>query len=145
MMLISSSKKLLPHMKDLLPIIKEKYISSSLNIDSTKNDLKNCVKLRFIDLSLQVSSSRTKSSFFSKDKLWILQCKFSNLSEENFNLLPQKGVFPYEYIDCVEKLKKRLSSRESFYSSLTEVTILENAYARRQRVAEVLHLDTQRI
>jgi len=59
-----------------------------------------------------------------------MQREFLNLSEKNFNLLIWKGVFRYEYIDYIEKLEKLcLSSRESFYSSLTNDTVSEDAYA----------------
>jgi len=41
-----------------------------------------------------------------------------------------REVFPCKYIDCVEKLEELyLSPRESFYSSLTNDTVSENAYA----------------
>jgi len=59
-----------------------------------------------------------------------LQRKFCNLSAKNFNLLTRKGVFPYEYIDCVEKLEETcLPPCESFYSSLTGDTVSEDDYA----------------
>ncbi|KYM79376.1 hypothetical protein ALC53_10171, partial [Atta colombica] len=35
----------------------------------------------------------------------ILQCEFQNLSEEDFKLLTQKRIFPYECIDCADKLQ----------------------------------------
>ncbi|KAG5309992.1 DHE3 protein, partial [Acromyrmex insinuator] len=42
----------------------------------------------------------------------------------------RKGIFPYEYIDCADKMQDmRLSSRESFYSSLTSDTVSESDYA----------------
>jgi len=57
-----------------------------------------------------------------------MQREFCNLSAENFDLLTRKGIFPYEYIDCVEKLKDTcLPPRESFYNSLTGDT--EDNYA----------------
>jgi len=90
---------------DLLPITKQKYISFTKHVDSTKIDKKNCVKLWFIDsFRFFVSGLDKLASFLSKNKLQILQHEFSNLSEENFNLLTQKDVFPYEYIDCIRKV-----------------------------------------
>jgi len=117
---------------DLLPITKEKYISFTKNVKSTKNtDKKTCIKLRFIDSYKFLNTSLDKlASFLSKDKLRILQREFSKLSIENFDLLTRKGIFPYEYIDCVEKLEEMcLPSRESFYSSLTDDTVSESDYA----------------
>ncbi|KYQ52666.1 hypothetical protein ALC60_08197, partial [Trachymyrmex zeteki] len=69
------------------------------------------------------------SSFFNNDKLRILRREFSDLSEENFNLLIRKDVFLYECIDCSEKLNELcLPPRESFYSSLMNNTVSESDY-----------------
>ncbi|KYM94244.1 hypothetical protein ALC62_15130 [Cyphomyrmex costatus] len=70
------------------------------------------------------------ASYLEKDKLKIVRSEFSSLSDEDFNLLTRKGVFPYEYVDCVEKLNDtRLPPRESFHSSLTGDTVSESDYA----------------
>ena len=117
---------------DLLPITKEKYISFTKNVESTADkDKKICIKLRFIDSYKFLTGSLDKlASFLSKDKLRILQREFSELSAEDFDLLTRKGVFPYEYIDCVEKLEDScLPPRDSFYSSLTGDTVSESDYA----------------
>jgi len=56
-----------------------------------------------------------------------MQREIFNLSAENFDLLTRKDIFPYKYVDCVEKLERaELSSRESFYSSLTGDSVSEN-------------------
>ncbi|XP_072757714.1 uncharacterized protein [Anoplolepis gracilipes] len=116
---------------DLLPITKEKYISFTKHVKGTKNKPGNHIKLRFIDSYKFLTTSLDKlASFLSKDKLKILQSEYKNLSAEDFNLLTRKGVFPYEYIDCVDKLQDVcLPSRESFYSSLTGNTVSESDYA----------------
>ncbi|KAG5318548.1 YMD3 protein, partial [Pseudoatta argentina] len=98
----------------------------------TPNDTRvRCVKLRFIDSCKFLASSLDKlASFLSKDKLQILQRKFYNLSEENFSLLTRRGIFPFEYVNCVKKLQEmNLPSRESFYSLLTSDIVSESAHA----------------
>jgi len=92
---------------------------------------KNNIKLRFIDSYKFLTLSLDKlASYLSKNKLRIMQREFCNLSAENFDLLTQKDIFLYEYIDCVEKLEDTcLPPRESFYSSLTGDTVSEVNYA----------------
>ncbi|XP_018403208.1 PREDICTED: uncharacterized protein LOC108780113 [Cyphomyrmex costatus] len=117
---------------DLLPLTKEKYISFTKHVkDTSDEDSRNCVKLRFIDSYKFLSSSLDKlASYLEKDKLKIVRSEFSSLSDEDFNLLTRKGVFPYKYVDCVEKLNDtRLPPRESFHSSLTGDTVSESDYA----------------
>ncbi|KYM98938.1 hypothetical protein ALC62_10334 [Cyphomyrmex costatus] len=94
-------------------------------------DSRNCVKLRFIDSYKFLNSSLDKlASYLDKNKLKIVRSEFSSLSDEDFNLLTRKGVFPYEYVDCVKKLNDtRLPPRESFHSSLTGDTVFESDYA----------------
>ena len=80
--------------------------------------------------NFSVESVDKLASYLDKDKLKIIHSKFSTLSDDEFELLTRKGVFPYEYVDCAEKLQDtRLPSRESFYSSLTGDTVSESAYA----------------
>ncbi|KYN28506.1 hypothetical protein ALC57_02077 [Trachymyrmex cornetzi] len=117
------------------------YISFTKHVDSTKdknekNFRKNCVKLRFIDSFKFLSANLDKlASYLDKDKLKIVRSEFSTLSDEEFELLTRKGVFPYEYIDCVEKLQDtRLPPRELFFSLLTGDTISESDYAHAMNV-----------
>jgi len=122
---------------DVLPITKKKYISFTKHVDSTKDkneknfQKKNGVKLRFIDSFKFLNASLDKLvSYLDKDKLKIVRSEFCKLSAEDFDLLTRKGVFPYEYIDCVEKLQDtRLPPRELFFSSLTGNTVSESDYA----------------
>ena len=90
---------------------------------------KNGVK--FIDSFKFLNASFDKLvSYLDKDKLKIIRSEFCKLSAEDFDLLTRKGDFPYEYIDCVEKLRDtRLPPRELFFSSLTGDTVSESDYA----------------
>ncbi|KYN30083.1 hypothetical protein ALC57_00460 [Trachymyrmex cornetzi] len=115
---------------DLLPITKEKYISFTKHVDSTKdknekNFHKNCVKLRFIDSFKFLSISLDKLvSYLDKDKLKIVRSEFCKLSAKDFDLLTRKVVFLYEYVNCVEKLQDTLlPPRKLFFSSLTGDTM----------------------
>ena len=68
---------------------------------------------------------------------------FNYLSFENFNLLTRKGVFPYEYVDSVDKLREtRLPPRELFFSSLTDETVSEADYAHAINVWNTFSIST---
>ncbi|KAG5316943.1 MOS1T transposase, partial [Pseudoatta argentina] len=72
---------------------------------------------------------RAKTIFDENSKLKIMRSEFSNLGADDFDLLTRKGVFPYEYVDSVDKLNETsLSSRELFYSSLTDETASDDDY-----------------
>lgn len=56
-------------------------------------------------------------------------------SDELFTLLNRKGVFPYEYVDCYEKLEESaLPSIEYFFSKLSGLNISEKDYAHAQNI-----------
>jgi len=79
-----------------------------------KKNHKTCM-LRFIDSYKFLNTSLDKLTLFlDKDKLRILQREFCNLSAEIFNLLTRKGIFPYEYIDCVKSWRTRVYRTNRF-------------------------------
>jgi hypothetical protein len=107
---------------NVIPNNMEKYISFSLG--------KNLV---FID-SIQFMASS-------------LEALVGNLSPEDFRivgqrwkgkdleLVTQKGVFPYEFLDSISKLDvKGLPGKDKFYSSLYESDISDKDYERAQKV-----------
>ena len=57
------------------------------------------------------------------------------------HLLLRKGVYPYEYMDCVQRFSEtRLPSREHFYSSLMGAPISNHDYAHAQEVFRAFQL-----
>ena len=131
---------------DALPITKEKYILFTKSVkDMTKRPgPRNYIKLRFIDSYKFLNTRLDKlTSFLSVDKLKILRSEFENLSSNDFELLTPKGVFPYEYLDCANKLQDPdLPSLEAFYSSLTGGTVSENDYAHAKTVWQRFNIRT---
>ena len=56
-------------------------------------------------------------------------------SGDKFNLLTRKGVYPYEYMDSLEKLEEtKLPLKEAFYSRLNDGGISDEDYAHAQKV-----------
>ena len=60
-------------------------------------------------------------AYFKKD--------WKNIDNEAFELLIRKGVYPYEYMDCWDKMKQTiLPSKEDYYSKLSGKGISEKDY-----------------
>ncbi|XP_018365191.1 PREDICTED: uncharacterized protein LOC108762616 [Trachymyrmex cornetzi] len=82
-------------------------------------------------------------SYLDKSKLKIMRSEFLNLNTEDFDLLTRKGVFPYEYIDNVDKLNETsLPPREAFYSSLTGESISDDDFQHATNVWQRFCIDT---
>ncbi|XP_020298396.1 uncharacterized protein LOC109862692 [Pseudomyrmex gracilis] len=117
---------------NVLPVTKDTYISFTKHVNSTRNeDNQRCVQLRFIDFYKFLSTSLEKlASYLGKSELRVTRTEFGDLSTEDFELLTRKGVFPYEYVNSVDKLlETSLPPREAFYSSLTGESVTESEYA----------------
>ena len=66
---------------------------------------------------------------------------FTNLKKyytgDKFSLVKRKGVYPYEYMNSLERLKEnKLPSKEPFYSTLTGEDISNEDYHHAQKVWE---------
>ncbi|CAG9824011.1 unnamed protein product [Phaedon cochleariae] len=73
--------------------------------------------------------------------LKILKKEFSDVNETKFELLTRKGVFPYDYVDNVERLdESELPSIQNFYNKLNDTNISDDDYAHAQKVWESFEL-----
>ena len=63
-------------------------------------------------------------------------------SGDKFNLLTRKGVYPYEYMDSLEKLEETtLPPKEAFYSRLNDGGISDEDYAHAQKVWKTFKME----
>lgn len=55
--------------------------------------------------------------------------------KEKFNLMKQKGVYPYEYMDSFDKFNEtELPTKEEFYSVLNDENLTDEEYERAQTI-----------
>lgn len=119
----------------IIPANSEEYISFSKVVDSSTFglDWRDKVKIKFIDSLRFLPASLSKlASLIPSEKKLILysECAKDNYSLEQIALLERKGVFPYDYVDSMERLhEESLPSIEHFYSKLNEVHIEPAEYA----------------
>ena len=132
---------------DCIPNNEEKYISFSKKIKvgtypKTALDADGDIfyeqkpkyhTIRFIDSFKFMATSLEKLvNNLPKDDCINLSSYYSG---DKFNLLARKGVYPYEYMDSLEKLKETaLPPKEAFYSRLNDGGISDEDYAHAQNV-----------
>ena len=86
-----------------------------------------------------VSEINKKISLIEK-----LPCTYTlcNKDLNKFELLLQKGVYPYEYMDSWERFNETsLLDKKSFYSELNKEDITDEEYAYAQKVWEVFKIN----
>ncbi|CAB3983697.1 Gastrula zinc finger [Paramuricea clavata] len=117
---------------NVIPNNMEKYISFSLG--------KNLV---FIDsIQFMASSLEALVSNLPPEDFRIVGKRWKG---EDFNLVTQKGVFPYEFLDDIRKLDTEgLPSKDKFYSSQYESEVKEEYYQRAQKVWDHFKMKTLR-
>ncbi|KAK3731608.1 hypothetical protein QZH41_004848 [Actinostola sp. cb2023] len=107
----------------------EKYTSSIGNLDFIDS-------LQFMNASLEklvCNLAKEGDNKFSILKKYIEASKVP--------LLLRKGVYPYDYMDNIEKFKEpQLPPKEAFYSKLTEEHISDDDYQHAQNMYTTFHL-----
>ena len=130
-----------------IPSTEEKYISFSKRITVDHYYSKNMGKLlpkkfeiRFIDSFkfLQTSLANLVVNLQSSD--------FKNLNKvikNNSSLLTRKGVYPYDYVTSINKLKEtKLPPKEDFYSKLYDQEISDEDYQHALKVWDTFNCQT---
>ena len=128
-----------------IPNNEEKYISFTKTIivgkytDKQGNVKNKTYNIRFID--------SFKFMADSLDKLVknLPETAFSNTKRyytgDKFNLLKRKGVYPYDYMDSIERFEEnKLPSKESFYSKLDNKDISDEDYEHAKKVWDVFEM-----
>ena len=132
---------------DCIPNNEEKYISFTKNIvtgsytskEGKTKPIKH--KIRFIDSFKFMSTSLDSLVNNLPDDA------FNNLEGcykgEKLSLVKRKGVYPYEYMDSLERLDNtKLPPKEAFYSKLTGEGISNEDYEHAKKVWEVFDMKT---
>ena len=132
---------------DCIPNNEEKYISFTKNIvtgsytnkEGKTKPIKH--KIRFID-SFKFMSTSLDSLVNNLPKE-----AFNNLEGcykgEKLSLVKRKGVYPYEYMDSLERLDEtQLPPKEAFYSKLMGEGISNEDYEHAKKVWEVFDMKT---
>ena len=109
---------------------KYKYRDCFLKYPNFKDDLIKCKCLFCNKICLRKFDEKLKKRFFNS-------YKFSNNDNNKFILLLRKGVYPYKYIDNLEKVNKTsLPEKEVFYSHSNMEDIIDADYAQAKRVCK---------
>ena len=132
---------------DCIPNNEEKYISftkntvtgSYTNKEGKTKPIKH--KIRFIDSFKFMSTSLDSLVNNLPDDA------FNNLEGcykgEKLSLVKRKGVYPYEYMDSLERFKEnKLPPKEAFYSRLTGEGISDEDYEHAEKVWKVFGMKT---
>jgi len=111
----------------VIPLNDEKYISFCFN------KLKFLDSFQFLSESIDTLTKNLKTNGI--DKFEHLRNHFINCTAEQLDLLTQKGVYPYEWMNNETKFNAtELPMVDDFYSSLSDETISAIDYGRAQKV-----------
>ena len=132
-----------------IPNNEEKYISFSKEIkvgefigkDGKTHEVKR--ELRFIDsFRFMGSSLDSISKNLTKDQFKNIKSYYSG---KQLDLLLRKGVYPYDWVDSIDKFSEtQLPPKESFYSELCDEGISDEDYLHAQEVWNVFNCQTFR-
>ena len=120
----------------VIPQTKEKYMTlrADIPVDKTREGKTVYFSVVFLD-SFQFMSSSLSNLVNNLDQLPFtnsIKNNFPNLSDE---AIKRKGVFPYSYLDSMQKLQESsLPSRDAFRNDLTGEACSEDDYRFAQKV-----------
>ena len=108
-------------------VIIDKFVNKEGKEVNVKHELRFIDSLRFMASGLDKLSSNQKIDQFVNLK------KF--YSGNQLSLLLRKGIYPYDYVDCMNKLDETsLPPKDAFYSKLTGESITDEDYQHAQTV-----------
>ena len=127
---------------DCIPNNEERYISFTKNIEVGSYMKKGDTK----PINHKIDSFKFMSTSLDSLVNDLPETAFNNLKRyytgDKFNLVKRKGVYPYEYMDSLERFKEnKLPPKKSFYSRLIGEDISNEDYAHAKKVWEIFEME----
>lgn len=127
---------------NIIPVNSENYISFTKKIsilkfdEESKKKYTSTISFRFIDsFRFMANSLSDLVSFLPHDQFPILTAQFPGLSNHKIALIKKKGIFPYDYVDSIQKLhSNKLPEKKHFFSKLTNSHISDDEYNHAQKI-----------
>ena len=135
---------------DCIPNNEEKYISFTKHVEVDRftprgenNEVIVKRELRFIDSFKFMSSSLDELVNNLDEKDFVNTKKY--FSTEQMKLLKRKGVYPYEWLDSIDKLNEtQLPPKKAFFSKMSGEGISNKDYEHAQKVWKTFDMKTMR-
>ncbi|XP_055306814.1 uncharacterized protein LOC129571069, partial [Sitodiplosis mosellana] len=127
---------------NIIPSNSEQYISFTKIVNDSihhPSEHKDKIKLKFLDSCRFMPAGLAElASLIPTEEKRILYKEFERkYSSELLHMLERKGVFPYDYVDSLDRLRETaLPSKEQFYSKLYEEDIEDDEYEFAQQIWE---------
>lgn len=130
---------------NIIPVNSENYISFTKKMciqkfdEEVKKFYTSSMYFRFIDsFRFMANSLSDLVSFLPHDSFHVLTKEFPELSQNKLSLLKKKGIFPYDYVNSMKKLKaNKLPEKTFFFSKLTNCHISDDDYKHAQKIWKV--------
>lgn len=122
----------------IIPRTKEKYLSITKYL--TTENSSHSIQIKFLDSFQFLSSSLNNlcKTLHEKDFVHLSQ-EFKE--KEQFELVREKGVYPYDYIDSWSKYNvKNLPEKKDFFNILTNEHISNKDYCRALRIWNIFNI-----
>ena len=118
-------------------VIVDKFVNKEERKVNVKRELRFIDSLKFMASCLDKLSSNLKIDHFVNLKKYY--------SGNQLSLLLRKGVYPYDYVDCMKKLDETsLPPKEAFYSKLTGSGIADEDYQNDQTVLKEFSIESMK-
>lgn len=119
----------------IIPLNAEEYISfTKVVLDSAPwyNDIREKIRLKFLDSFRFMPESLSKLASWlpvNEKRILYSECE-KDYSPEQIAMLERKGVFPYDYIDSIDRLSETsLPPKDKFKNELNDEDISDEDYA----------------
>ena len=118
-----------------------------LKINAIPNNMERYMAFMLGDHLTFIDSFQFMSSGLDKLASNLPKEAFKYTSEEfigkKFDLMSQKGVYPYDFMDCLEKFNlTKLPTKEQFYSILNDKHITNDEYEYARKVGKIFAIKT---
>ena len=127
--------------ENYISFTKQVIVDKFVNKEGKEINLKR--ELRFIDSLRFMASSLNKLSNNLKIDQFVNLMKYHSGSQ--LTLLLRKGVYPYDYVDCLKKLDETsIPPKEEFYCKLTGEDITDEDYQHGHTVWKEFNIESMK-